>query len=158
MPAGRCRCSPRRRAFLIPFLRRHDRFDCDGREFAAFCPLAPTVLHRAGVHFLFCFSAGAIVSTVTAGNLPPFARWPLLFFIVPACIFNPVSPPAWSFWRRRRGICFRVPASRCRCSPRRRAFLMSFHRRRDRLDGGGEEFVSVCPLASALLHHTGVHF
>ena len=47
---------------------------------------------------------------------------------------------------------------RYRSSPYRRAFLIPFLRRHDRFGGGVEEFVSVCPLAVAVLHHTGVHF
>ena len=85
--AGRCRSSLRRRAFLISFLHRRYRLHCGVDEFAAFCTLAAAVLCFAGVHFLFCFSAGAIVFTVAWTNLPPFARWPLPFFASPACIF-----------------------------------------------------------------------
>ena len=72
--------------------------------------------------------------------------------------FNVVSPPAQSFWRWRGGICRRMPAGRCRSSPRRRAFLILFHRRHGRFDSDGEEFVAVCPLAAAVLRFAGVHF
>ena len=120
VPAGRWRSSPRRRAFIVLFLRRQDRFDCDGVELVSVCPLAAVVLRHAGVHLLFCFSAGKIVSKLAAGNMPPCARWPLSFFILPACIFRCVSPPARSSRRCRWAICLRVPAGRCRSSPRRR--------------------------------------
>ena len=69
MPAGPCCSSPRRRAFLILFLRRRDRFEGGVEEFAAVCPLAAAVLRLAGVHISFCISAGLIVSPVAAGNL-----------------------------------------------------------------------------------------
>ena len=100
--AGCCRSLLRRRAFLILFLRRRYRFDGGVDEFAAFCTLAAAVSRLAGVHFLFCFSADMVVSTVAWTNLPPFARWPLLFLASPACIFNLVSPLALSSsrWRR----------------------------------------------------------
>ena len=55
------------------------------------CPLVAAALHLAGVHFSSRFPAGMVVSPLPAGNLPPCARWPLPFFISPACIF---SPPA----------------------------------------------------------------
>ena|GEM_PF-3824111 len=95
--AGLCCSPPHRRAFFILFLRQLGRFDCDGRDFASVCTLASAFLHLAGVHFLFCFSASLAVSTVTAGILPLCARWPLPFFISPACIFHSVSPPPWPF-------------------------------------------------------------
>ena len=158
LPAGRCRSSLCRRAFFILFLRRHGRFDDGGEEFASFCPLAAVVARLAGVHFSFYFSAGMIVLTMAVRNLPPFARWPLAFFASPACIFYSVSPPAWLFRRWRRGICLLLPAGRCRCSPRRRAFFILFLRRRDRFDDGGEEFASFCPLAAGFLRLAGVHF
>ena len=95
--AGLCLSSPRRRAFFILFLRRLGRFDCDGRDFASVCTLAFAFLRLTGVHFSFCFSASLGVSTLVAGILPPFARWPPPFFASPACIFHSVSPPAWAF-------------------------------------------------------------
>ena len=58
------------------------------------CTLVAAVLNHTGVHFLFCFSAGSVTSTVPAVNLPPFARWPLPFFASPAYIFYSVSPLA----------------------------------------------------------------
>ena len=36
--------------------------------------------------------------------------------------------------------------------------FFSFHRRRNRFDGDGEEFVAVCPLVAAVLRLAGVHF
>ena len=156
--AGRCRSSPRRRAFFILFLRRTGRLDAAGGDFASFCTLAATVLRLAGVHFLFYFSAGMVVSTVARRNLSPFARWPLPFFASPAGIFYSISPPAWLFRRCRRGICLLLHAGRCRCSPRRRAFFIPFLRRHGRFDGAGEEFASFCPLAATVLRLTGVHF
>ena len=41
---------------------------------------------------------------------------------------------------------------------RRRAFFIPVLRRHDRFGGGGEEFVSVCPLAAVVLRFAGVHF
>ena len=156
--AGLCLSSSRRRAFFFPFLLRLGRFDCDGRDFASLCTLASAFLHLAGVHFSFCFSASLGVSTMPAGILPPFARWPLPFFISPACIFYPVSPPAWPSRRCRRGFCLRLHAGPC-CSPlRRRAFFFPFLFRLGRLDDAGGQFPSVCTLASAFLRLTGVHF
>ena len=111
-----------------PVLRRHDHFDAGGEEFVFMYSLATAVLYLAGVHFSSRFPAGMVVLPLPAGNLPPCARWSLPFFISPACIFHPISPPAWSFRRCRRGICLRVPAGRCRSSPRRRAFFIPFHR------------------------------
>ena len=64
----RCRSSPCRRAFFILFPRRRDRFDDGSEEFATMCPLAAGVLRFAGVHFLFCFPAGMVVSTQGAVN------------------------------------------------------------------------------------------
>ena len=154
--AGRYRSSPCRRAFLILFLRRRDCFDDSGEEFASFCTLAAAVLRFAGVHFLFCFSAGMVVSTVAWRNLPPFARWSLPFFALPACIFHSISPPVWSFRRCRGGICLLLHAGRWLCSPRRRAFFILFLRRHGCFDDGGEEFVSFCTLAAAFLHLAGV--
>ena len=158
VPAGRCRSSPRRRAFIILFLRRQDRFDCDGVEYVSVCPLAAVVLRHAGVHFSFCFSAGKIVSKLAAWNMFPYARWPLSFLATPACIYHSVFPLARSFRRWRRGICLRVPAGRCRSSPRRRAFIILYLRRQDRFAGGGGEYVFVCPLATGVLHLASVHF
>ena len=158
MPAGRCRSLLRQRAFLILFLRRHDRFESAGGEFAAFCTLATAVPRLAGVHFSFCFSAGAIVFTVAWTNLPPFARWPLPFFASPACIFNLVSPPAWSSRRWRRRICRFLHAGCCRSLLRRRAFFILFLRRHGRFDGGVDEFAAFCTLAAAGLCFAGVHF
>ena len=77
MPAGRYRSLPSRRAFFISFPRRHGRFAAAGGEFASVCPLAAAVLYLAGVHF---FTAGMIILTLAAGNLPPYARWSLPFF------------------------------------------------------------------------------
>ena len=87
------------------------------------------------------------VSAVPAWNLSPCARWPLLFFAPPACIFHLVSPPAWSFRLSRHGICLHMPAGCSRSLSSRRAFFILILRRHGRLDGGGEEFVSFCPLA-----------
>ena len=67
-----------------------------------------------------------------------------------------ISPPAQSFRRWRGGICRRMPAGRSRFLPRRRAFLILFHRRRDRFEGGVEEFVAVCPLVAAVFCLAGV--
>ena len=94
VPAGRCYCSPRRRAYFILYLRRRDRFDGGGGEFASVCPLAVAIVRLTGVHISSCISAGLIVSTVAAENLPPSARWPQPLFASPACIFYSVSPPA----------------------------------------------------------------
>ena len=122
------------------------------------CPLAAAILHLAGVHFSFCISAGMVVSTVMGRNLPPYARWPLSFFAMPACIFHPITPPAWSFRLCRQGICLCVPAGCSRFSPRRRAFFILFPRRYGRFDGDGEEFATVYPLAAVVLHHAGGEF
>ena len=157
VPAGRCRSLPRRRAFIILFFRRQNRFDCDGVEYVSVCPLAAVVLRHAGVHLSFCFSAGKIVSTVMAWNMSPCARWPVSFFTSPACIYHSVSPPARSFRRWRRRICLRVPAGHWRSSPRQRAFFVLYLRRQDRFDCDGVELVSVCPLAAVVLRHAGVH-
>ena len=51
LPAGLCRSSPSRRAFLIPFLRVLGRFNCAGGEFCHLLPAGPAVAHLAGVHF-----------------------------------------------------------------------------------------------------------
>ena len=90
--------------------------------------------------------------------MSPCARWPLLFFASPACIFYSVSPPTCSSRRWRRRICHRVPAGRCRSSSRRRVFFIANPRRHDRFAAWGVEYVSVCPLALAVLRLTGVHF
>ena len=74
VPAGRCRCSPRRRAFFILYLRRYGRFAGGGVEFVFVCPLADAIVRLAGVHILFCISAGLIVSPVAAWNLSSCAR------------------------------------------------------------------------------------
>ena len=86
--------SPCRRAYFILYLRRPDRFDGGGVEIDSVCPLADVVVRLAGVHFLFCISAGMVVSPVAAWNLSSCARWPMLLFASPACIFYSVSPPA----------------------------------------------------------------
>ena len=127
-------------------------------EYVSVCPLAGVVLHLAGVHLSFCISAGKIVSPVAAENMFPCARWRLSFLATPACIYHSVSPPARSSRRWRRGISLRVPAGRCRSSPRRRAFIILFLRRQDRFEIGGVEYVSVCPLAGVVLSLAGVHF
>ena len=158
VPAGRWRSSSRRRAFIILFFRRQDRFDGGGGEYVSVCPLAAVVLHLAGVHFSMCLSAGKIVSTVTAWNMSHYARWPVSFLALPACIFHPVSLPARSFRRWRQRICLRVPASRCRSSPRRRAFIILYLRRQDRFAAGDVELAFVCPLAAVVLRRAGVHF
>ena len=156
--AGLCLSSPRRRAFFILFLRWLVRFDDARWEFASFCTLAPVVLRLAGVHFSSHFSAGSGVSTLPAGNLPPFARWPLSFFASPACIFHSVSPLACSIRRCRRGICLLLHAGLCLSSSCRRAFFILFPRRLVRFDDARGEFASVCTLAPAVLHLAGVHF
>ena len=130
---------------------------CDGVEYVSLCPLASVVLSLAGVHLSFCFSAGKIVSTVAAWNMSPCARWPVSFFTSPACIYHSVSPPARSFRRWRQGISLCVPAGRCRSSPCRRAFLIPFLCRLGRFDGGGGEYVFVCPLDGVVLYLAGVH-
>ncbi|MBC8544520.1 hypothetical protein [Bianquea renquensis] len=158
MPAGRSHSPSSRRAFFILYLRRHGRFDGDGEEFATLCPLAAVVLRHAGVHFLFCFLAGAIVLTMAARNLPPYARWPLSFFAMPACIFHPISPPAWPFRLCRHGISPRVPAGRSRSLPRRRAFSSRFPAGMVVSTVTGRNFVTLCPLAAVVLRHAGVHF
>ena len=127
-------------------------------EYVSVCPLAGVVLSLAGVHLSYCFSAGKIVSKLAAWNMSPYARWPVSFLALPACIFRFVSPPARSPRRWRRGISLRVPAGRCRSSPRRRAFIILFLRRQDRFETGGREYASVCPLAAVVLHLAGVHF
>ena len=96
VPAGPCCCAPSRRAFFILFLRRHGRLDGSGEKFGCVCPLATAVARQAGVHFSSCFSAGMVVLTVAARNLAACARWPQPLRAKPACIFHPVSPPAWS--------------------------------------------------------------
>ena len=121
------------------------------------CPLAGVVLHLAGVHLSFCISAGKIVSKLAAWNMSSCARWSLAFFTLPACIFHPVSLPARSFRNWRRGICLRVPAGPCRSLPRRRAFIVLFLCRQDRLAAGGVELAFVCPLAGVVLRRAGVH-
>ena len=78
--AGLCRPSPHRRAFFISFLRQHDHLDADGGDFASLCTLTSALLRLTGVHFLSRFSVGMIISTLTAGILPPCVRWPLPFF------------------------------------------------------------------------------
>ena len=89
MHAGLCRPSPHRRAFFISFLRRLRCLESAGVQFASVCTLASAVPLLTGVHFLSRFSAGLDVSTLTAYNLPPCARWPLHFLASPACIFIP---------------------------------------------------------------------
>ena len=138
--------------------RRRDRFDGGGEEFASFCTLAAAFARLAGVHFLFCFSAGMVVSTVAWRNLSPCARWPLPFFASPACIFYSVSPPDRAPRRCRRGFCLLLHAGRYRSSLCRRAFLILFLRRHGRFDGGAEEFISFCTLAAAVLRLAGGHF
>ena len=156
--AGLRLSSPRWRAFFFPFLLRLGRFDCAGGDFASVCTPASAFLHLAGVHFSSHFSSGLAVSTVTAGILPPCARWPLPFFISLACIFHSVSPPAWVFRRCRRGFCLRLHAGLCLSSSRRRAFFIPFLLRRGRLDDAGGDFASVCTLAPAVPRFAGVHF
>ena len=148
MHAGLCLSSSRWRAFFILFLRQLGCFDDAGGDFASVCTLASAFLHLAGVHFLSRFSSGVAVSTMPAGILPPFARWPLLFPASPACIFLPVSLPAWTSRRCRRAISLCVHAGLCLSSPHRRAFFILFLRRRGRLDAAGGQFASVCTLVA----------
>ena len=110
------------------------------------------------LHIFGSLLAGMVVSTVAWRNFSPCARWPLLLLASPACIFNLVSPPALLSSRWRGRICRLLPAGCCRSLLRRRAFLISFLRRRYRFHGGGDEFVSFCPLAAAVLRLAGVHF
>ena len=90
--------------------------------------------------------------------LPLCARWPLPFFISPACIFLPISPLAWASRICRRGFCLRLHAGPCLSSPRRRAFFIMFLRQLGRLESAGRDFASVCTLAPAVYRLTGVHF
>ena len=99
-----------------------------------------------------------VVPNLPATILPPFARWPLPLFIVPACIFNPISPPALSFSRWRGRICRLLHAGCCRSLLRRRAFFILFLRRRYRLHCGVDEFAAFCTLAASVLRLAGVHF
>ena len=69
VPAGRCRSSSRRRAFIVLYLRRQDRFEIGGVEYVFVCPLVTGVLHLAGVHFSSRFSAGSVVSKLAAWNM-----------------------------------------------------------------------------------------
>ncbi|MFQ9801042.1 MAG: hypothetical protein ACLR23_21320 [Clostridia bacterium] len=55
----------------MTFPRQHGRLDSGGGEFGCVCPLTAAVTRLAGVHFSSCFSAGMVVSTVMARNLPP---------------------------------------------------------------------------------------
>ena len=158
VPAGRCRCSPCRRAFFVLYPRRYGRLAAGSEEFTTVCPPAVAVVRHAGVHFSFSIPAGMVVLALAAVNLAPCARWSLPLFASPACIFYPVSPPVWSSRRWRRKIWHRVPAGRCHCSPCRRAFFIPFPCRYGRLAAGGEEFTTVCPLATAVVRLTGVHF
>ena len=90
--------------------------------------------------------------------MPPCARWPLLFFISPACISHRESPLACSFSRLGRRICLRVPAGPCCSSSHRRAFFIPFPRRHGRFAAWGVEYATVCPLALAVARLAGVHF
>ena len=81
---------------FIPYLRRYGRLDAAGVQFASSCTLTPALPRLTGVHFSSHFSAGLDVSTLTAYNLPPCARWPLPSLASPACIFHSISPPAWA--------------------------------------------------------------
>ena len=156
--AGLCTSSPRRRAFFILFLRRLGRFDDGGVQFASLCTLASALPRLTGVHFSSHFSAGLDVSTLTAYNLPPCARWPLPSLASPACIFHSISPPTWASRRWRRGFCLLLHAGLCCSSSRRRAFFISFLRRLGRFDADGGDFAPVCTLASALLRLTACIF
>ena len=155
VPAGRCRCSPHRRAFFVLYPRRHGCLAAGDGEFGTVCPLVAAVVRHAGVHFSFCIPAGTVVSPLATENLAPCARRPLPLLTSPACIFRFVSPPVWSFWRCRRGIYHRVPA---RCSPHRRAFFVLYPRRHGCLAAGSGEFGTVCPLVVVVVRLTGVHF
>ena len=109
--AGLCLSSPRRRAFFFRFPASLDVSTVMAGIFPPCARWYPAFLHLAGVHFLSCFSPGLDVSTMPAGNLLPCARWPLPVLASPACIFLPVSPPAWTSRRCRRAICLRLHAS-----------------------------------------------
>ena len=137
MPAGRCRCSPHRRAFFIPYPRRHDRFGAGGGEFGTVCPPAAAVARPHRRAFFIQYPRRHDRFGAAGGNLAPCARRPLSLFAMPACIFRFVSPPVWSSRRRQRGIYHRVPAGRCRCSPCRRAFFIQYPRRHDRFGAAG---------------------
>ena len=93
-----------------------------------------------------------------ARNLPACARWSLLFLASPACIFLPISPPAWPFRRCRWAISLHVHVRPCLSSTPRRAFFFPFLLRLGRLDAAGGDFVSFCTLASTFPPISGVHF
>ena len=93
VPAGRCRCSPCRRAFFVLYPRRYGRLAAGSEEFTTVCPPAVAVVRHAGVHFLSRIPAGMVVFALAAENLAPCARWSLPLFAMPACIFRFVSPP-----------------------------------------------------------------
>ncbi|MFQ9800596.1 MAG: hypothetical protein ACLR23_18615 [Clostridia bacterium] len=145
-------------------------------KFVAFCTLAAAVLRLAGVHFLFCFSAGSGHLDGAGGELPPFARWPLPFFASPAyifilflrwllpffaspaCIFNLVFRRRYRFDGGGEEFVSFCTLAAAVLLLRRRAFLISFLRRLGHLDGGGDEFAAFCTLAAAVLCFAGVHF
>ena len=77
---------------------------------------------------------------------------------MPACIFHPISPPAWPFRLCRHGISPRVPAGRSRSLPRRRAFSSRFPAGMVVSTVTGRNFVTLCPLVAVVLRHAGVHF
>ena len=68
------------------------------------------VCRESGLNGCADFSASLAVSTMPARNLPPCARWSLLFLASPACIFLSISPPAWPSRCCRRGFCLLLHA------------------------------------------------
>ena len=90
--------------------------------------------------------------------MSPCARWSLPLFISPACIFYSVSPASWSFRLCRRGICLRVPAGPCCCSPHRRAYFIPFPRRSWSFRLCRRRICLRVPAGRCRFHLAGVHF
>ena len=168
VPAGRCRCSPHRRARLAAW----------GVEYVSVCPLALAVLRLAGVHFFIAIprrharlAVGdgeyATVCPLVAAVLH-LAAWGLEYAAVCplALAVLRLTGVHFSFHFPAVMVVSTVPAGNM--SPRARWSLPFFilpacifianPRRRDRFAVGDGKYATVCPLALAVLHLTGVHF
>ena len=151
MHADPCLCSPRRRAFFIPFLRRLGRLDDGGGQFPSVCTLVPCLSspHRRAFFFPFLRRLGRF--DCDGGDFPSVCT------LVP-CLSSPHRRAFFFPFLRRLGrldcdggdfpsVCTLVP---CLSPPHRRAFFFPFLLRLGRFDCDGGDFPSVCTLVPCL--------
>ena len=142
VPAGPCCSSPRRRAFFIANPRRRNRLAVGDGEYATVCPLVAAVLHLAawGLEYAAVCPLALAVLRLTGVHFSFHFPAVMVVSTVPAGNMSPRARWSLPF--------FILPA----------CIFIANPRRRDRFAVGDGKYATVCPLALAVLHLTGVHF